>query len=390
MRDITVQDMRDYMIASAIFAQGQSEIYYKSLTLIKDMARRGCKPKLVDPDDVPDDALVCQVWQRSGGGYEHRSGELEDLLGPFNGAYEQKDWRRYAATLSTVIPKLSNVLGEDIYGYVPFCTSPSQGIIPMYISALEGKPFIDGDCCGTAMSPHLDVIAGVEDRPVQLFLSPYGETIIVRDAPPKRARFLLEEFHRISGCWFVGVANGLAAFGAYKRAIVKHYVSRLIEVGAGVRKAREEGGDPVEAFMKTAPAYRLFEGEVESFTLKKVGGRVQGDFYITGTGEFTGHTFRIWYCLENRISWLDAKPYVTIPDINGIVDAETCEGLSVFDYDHVRIADGTYNGKKVAVLGIAADNIWYELEGAIQAVDAQLAAYGFTVRHRPIQEVMSG
>ena len=66
MREITVQGMRDYMIAAAIFAQGQSEIYYKSLTLIEDMVRRGCKPKIVDPGDVPENALVCQVWQRSG------------------------------------------------------------------------------------------------------------------------------------------------------------------------------------------------------------------------------------------------------------------------------------------------------------------------------------
>jgi hypothetical protein len=93
--------------------------------------------------------------------------------------------------------------------------------------------------------------------------------------------------------------------------------------------------------------------------------------------------------MENRISWLDDEPYITIPDITAIVDRHTCECLSVLDHDHVRIVDGTYDGREVSVLGIAASGVWYEIEGAIAAVDAQLKKYGFDVRHRPLKEVLS-
>lgn len=390
MREISVEDMKDYMIASSIFAQGQPEDFYKSLTLIEDLAKSGSKPKLVDPEEVPDDVLLCQVWQRAGGGYQYKSGELGEFLGPFAEAYNERDWSRYGNVLGKVIPELSKAVSEEIYGYMTFCTSPSQGIVPMYISALEGKPFIDGDCCGTAMQPHLDQVAGIKYRPIQVGLSPFGETVIVKDAPPMRARSLLDYFHIISGCWFIAWASGLATSKDYKKAMVKNQASRMMKIGAAVRKAREEGGDPVEAFIRTAPAYRLFEGTVESFTLQKAGGRAYGDFDIKGTGGFAGHKFRVWYHMENRISWLDSKPYVTIPDINGIVDRETCKCLSVLDHDHVKIVDGMYKGRDVIVLGIAADKIWYELEGAIEAVNAQMKAYGFDVKNRPIKEVVAG
>ncbi len=73
---------------------------------------------------------------------------------------------------------------------------------------------------------------------------------------------------------------------------MKNQASKMIKVGSAVREAREEGSDPVEAFVKAAPAYKLFEEEVENFTLQKTGGFAHGDLTIRGTGKFTGHKFR--------------------------------------------------------------------------------------------------
>jgi len=389
MKEVSMQDMRDYMIGSAIFAQGQPEDFYKSLTLIEDLEKKGLTPIMVDPKDVPDDAVLCQVTQRAGGGHPYETGELDRLLGRYRDAYEERDWNRYGRSLGQVSSEISKAISEEIYGYMTLCTSSSQGIVAMYASAMEGKPFIDGDCCGTAMTPHLDWVTEMDYRPIQVWVTPYGETLVVRDVPRDRAWSILETVHRISGYWFVAMAMGVGTFKNYKKAMVKNQSSKMIEVGAAVRKAREEGKNPVEAFMKAAPAHKLFEGEIESFTLQKTGGWAHGDFHIKGTDEFTGHTFRVWYSMENRISWLDGKQYVTIPDINGVVDSDTCECLCVLDHDHVRIVDGIYNGRKATVLGIAADKIWYELEGAIEAVNAQLKEYGFDIKHQPMEEVIS-
>lgn len=353
MREISVQEMRDYMIGSAIFAQGQPENFYKSLTLIEDIDKKGLKPKLIDPEDVPDDALLCQIWQRSGGGYNYVNGEIDEYLGEFKIAYENRDFQRYyGQSLGKVVPELSKGISGDLYGYLTYCTSSSQGLIPMYISALEGKPFIDADCCGTAMWPHLDEVAGIKFTPIQVLVTPYGETVVLKDLTPKRAKFILEDLHRISGGWFIAVATGLAPFKKYKEAIVKNQASRMIKVGEAVRTARGQGRDPVETFLEVSPAYKLFEGEVELFRLEKTEGLVHGYWIIKGAGKFFGHTMRVFYSMENRISWLDDQPYVTIPDINAIVNSKTCESLSVLDHDGIRITDGIYNTRKVSVLGM--------------------------------------
>ena len=82
---------------------------------------------------------------------------------------------------------------------------------------------------------------------------------------------------------------------------MKNQASKMIKVGSAVRRAREEGRDPVEAFVKAAPAYKLFEGEVENFTLQKTGGFAHGDLKIRGTGKFTGHKFR--NSLKQRLNY---------------------------------------------------------------------------------------
>ncbi len=390
---VAAKDLRDFMIGSAIFSQGQPEDFYKSLTLIEDFEKRGLSVELIDPDKVPDDAMVCQVAQRAGGGWEERrEGEVEELLSLGPGildTYKKRDWSTYRKSLARVPGELAKAIGKDFYSYVTICTSSSQGVVSMYVAAMDGKPCIDADLAGTAMTPHLDTVARVPYAPAQAGVTPYGETVIIKDASPGRAFTFLNLIHYACGSWFVAMASGVAPMKEYKRCIVKNQNSRMIKVGRVVREAREKGRDPVAAFMKAAPAHKLFEGVVEKFTLEKVGGFAQGNYYMKGAGDFKGHRFRVYYNMENRISWLDDKLYVTIPDINATVDSKTCENLPVLDHDGVRIVPGIYDGKEATVLGIANDKIWYELPGAIDGVHRQLKDYGFPdIRHRPIKEVL--
>ncbi len=58
-------------------------------------------------------------------------------------------------------------------------------------------------------------------------------------------------------------------FKDYKRAMVKNQASKMIKVGSAVREAREEGSDPVEAFVKAAPAYNFLKGKWRTLPSKK-------------------------------------------------------------------------------------------------------------------------
>jgi len=388
MREVTVQDMKDYLIGSAIFSNGQSERWAKSLSLIEQVQKRGLKPRLVDPKDIPNDALICSVGQRAGGGYKWAPGELDMLLGPYKEAADKRDWSCHARSIERANRELAKLLKpEEIYAYLHGPCSSSQGIVGMFVSGVMEKPLVDGDSAGTAMSPHLTMIAKLKTRPISVGVSPFGEVMILMDTA--RGRVFTERMHYASGCWFVANAGGLAPWRDYVKCTVKNQDSRLIKVGAAVREAREKGRDPIAAFMKAAPAHKLFEGVVEKFVHDKANGQAFGYFHIDGTGEFKGHKFSVYSNMENRVGWLDGEPCITIPDIIGVVDSKTCETQPVLDHNGDKIKTGVYDGKHVTILGIAGDKLWYDTPGGIDSVNKQLEAFGFPfVKHKPLSEFL--
>lgn len=381
---LSKRDMRDYMIASAIFACGQPEDFYKSLTMIEEIFQQDLEVNLIDPCEVPDERLICQVFHRAGGGVPE---ELKKHLTPYSKYLEARDWTVLRRGLRKAVRELSRYLDEDFYTYVACCTSPSQGIIPMYVSAVEGKVCLDGDCCGRALqgvAPYLCAVAGVSGPPMTM-VTPFDETVILKSAlDERRALDIVNSIHFTSGSWALPVAGYVARMKDYRRAIVPNISSALIKIGRAVRIAREEGENPVEAFLKATKGYKLFKGEVKSFEHRHSAGYVEGTWTIRGTDEFNGHTFRVWYSNENVISWLDGQPYVMCPDLICIVNDEQCKSLSHFDNNGLQITSGTYDGENVAVLGLPAYKLWRSMKGLEICSPMR---FGFDVEYFPIEKV---
>ena len=59
----------------------------------------------------------------------------------------------------------------------------------------------------------------------------------------------------------------------------------------------------------------MFRGVVTESHFETKDGYTFGDTVLEGEGDWAGHTLHIWYQNENIISWLDGKPYVTVPDL---------------------------------------------------------------------------
>lgn len=389
MRTLKIENMYDYMVGAAIYSQGQPENFKKSEILIRKMEQKNIRPKMVDPSEVPSESYVYQIWQRSGGGYEYGKDELSKYLGEMTKRYNEKSFgAHYGRTIENVEREIEGNFSNSIFGFIPYCTSSSQGIVPMYCSAVYDKPLIDCDCAGTAMWPHLDEIAKIECDDLRVFCSPYDESILLKNINVSRQIFVREYIHRISGCWFLGIGDGLAKYKQYENCIVKGQMSKMMAAGYAIRKAREEGRNPITALISETNGIEVFKGKVEEFQLKRNLGLVEGMWVINGSGKFSGHQYKIWFSMENRISWLDGEPYISIPDINAVVDSNTCEGLSALEFDQKPVNDGMYNGMDVTVIGIEADKVWYELEGAIQEVNRKLSEYGMASEHRPMREII--
>lgn len=380
--ELTIRDMQDYCIGAAILACGQSEeAQTGGAQMIKAMSDEGLKVTLVSPTEVPDEKSISEVQCQGGGGVPE---EVQERLSPYFKSLEKKDFGVLLGNcIKKAIREISDFTGNGSYGYVASCTSPLQGITAMYAGALDGKVCVDGDCCGRARPGYpnvsLTVVAGIPHSPVAM-VNLFGETVIIGSAvDADRATDIRKFIHVISGGRLTPVATCPVSMKDYKRAIVSNYTSRCIRIGKAIRKAREEKQDPVEAFIGTSGARRLFRGEVKLYKREGILGYVYGEWVIEGSGEFRGHTFKVWHKNENMISWLDDRPYVTCPDLICVVDSESCKSLSHFG----EIPD--YTGKAVMVFGLPAYELWRTKRG-LEIWNPK--RYGFDIDYRPVEEIV--
>ncbi len=376
--------MQDYRIGSAILACGQSEDdMFGEGAVIKAIFDTGLKVKLVSPSEIPDDKFVSQVQAQGGGGVLQ---EVQERLVPYFEPLEKKDRAvLIGESIKKAIREMSEFTGKECYGYVASCTSPLQGIMALYAAALDGKVCVDGDCCGRARPAYpfvcLTAVAGIPHSPAAL-VNFLGETVIIRSAADAdRAGDIRKLVHVILGAKLTPVATCPVSMKDYRKAIVPNYTSKCITIGKAIRKAREEKGNPVEAFVETSGAYKLFQGKVKSYEREAILGYAYGEWVIEGTDEFAGHTFKVWHKNENMISWLDDQPYVTCPDSICIVESKNCKGLTHFG----KIPD--YVGEKVIVFGLPAYEMWRTKQG-IETWNPR--RYGFNIDYRPLDEVLCG
>lgn len=371
LKTLTQNNLYDYIIASAILSCGHSEDSPDIIALIKEIQDKGLKVRLVDPSEIPDEEMICTASFQGGGGVPI---EVRELLAPYSTIIESANPTKL---LKKAVTELSNHIGVEFYSFMCICTSPFQCSFPMYLSALEEKPFIDGDCCGRARPGVYLSLTNVAQIPLtpMVIVTPLGETLILKERAPDLPRTgdLIKFIHMASGGRSTAIASTPASITNYRKGMVPNQVSRCIEIGNAIRKARQRGGDPVNAFMEKSNALKIFRGEVKSVKRDERLGYSWGDWFIKGSGEFEGHELRVWWKNENMISWLDNKPYVTCPDLICIVDNEDCKGVGLFPQ---------YVGKKVSVFGLPAHELWRTEEGIKLWNPGQ---YGFDVDYIPLE-----
>jgi DUF917 family protein len=171
------------------------------------------------------------------------------------------------------------------------------------------------------------------------------------------------------------VARCPAKVKDYKRGTAQKIVTRCIKIGEVVRKAKETGTDPKEAFVKVSGAVELFEGKIASFEMEGTGGFNWGNWYIDGTGSYKGHKLRVWFKNENLVSWLDGEPKAMGPDLICILESGCFEPLSNFR------PNGEHTGKKVIVYRIKAIDAWKKPKG-IELFDPR--HFGFDIDYTPL------
>ena len=160
-----------------------------------------------------------------------------------------------------------------------------------------------------------------------------------------------------------------------KEILVHGTYTKCLEIGRALRSARNNGTDPVDAGLKAAGGWRLFEGKVSKVEAGTLNGYWVGSVRIEGTGEHRGHTLDVWFKNENLVSWLNGEPWVCSPDLLALLHPG---GRGIYNTDF-------REAEEIVAIGMKG------VEGFRTEHGLKLAGprhFGFDIDYVPIEELI--
>jgi DUF917 family protein len=333
--DLELEQVDDLCTGAAFLGAGGGGDPYIGGLMVKEQLRAGRRIEILDPDDLPDDALIIPTAMM---------GAPTVLLEKIPSGEE---------------PIRALRIVEEALGHTAFATMPTEvgGInstIPLFVGARLGIPIVDADGQGRAF-PELQMetfaIEGVAGTPMG-----------IADEKGDYARIMTDDHHRME--WIArGITirfGGTAYFANYpmsgaevKRASVKHTLTLAREIGQIIRTSRAARHDPFEelsAFMATTSysvARRIFAGKIVDVDRQTKEGFVLGSVTIDpDAGQ--GKRCTISFQNENLVAKAGDELLAVVPDIISILDAETA----------MPITNETLRyGQRVAVMAVGVPEI---------------------------------
>lgn len=327
MYKITKNEVEPLLEGLAILGTGGggNPLWGKAI-LEADLAR-GRELILIDPDEVSDEALVvCGGIMGSVKTLEQWS--IENLLERWENKFELLEATR----------AMESYLGLKVNFVVPFEVGGLNTPVMLSLAARLGIACVDGDALGRS-APETQMTSfighGISLTPMPL-VDAYGNCIIV-------TKQIEPVFADEIGRWMVTKGGGLGANNHYpmsgsqlKKAVVPRTISKALELGKAVIKARKMNGDPVAEVINTLGGWKLFQGVVD-----KVEGEDKGGFYLTnvwlkGTGEYSTSMAHLVIKNETMVLWIDDQLKAVFPDLVCMLDPASGKGIMSVD-----ISEGT-------------------------------------------------
>jgi len=242
--------------------------------------------------------------------------------------------------------KITHLMAGELGGF--------NTMVPLYVAALKGVPFVDADGDGRAvpeLSTCLYRIYGISLSPFTMAGS-NGDSIVAYLNDPLDHKAAENIARHISMAY--GQRAGFCGIAANRDEIEK-LVPDSISLCMAVGKVFRESND-IETLSKAleseVDAKELFVGTISNIELGTEGGFDFGITYIDGTEAYAGKSVSIGFKNENMIlKDGSGKVLGTVPDLVTLVDLDTLEPLTNAD---------TKEGQNVAVFGATAPANWFK------------------------------
>ena len=323
--------MLDLVDGAALFSAGgggDPEVGYK---IVDALSEGNYEVKLVDPSEVPDDAMVVNfacVGATSTVAYDSEAA---------------------AKTLQTV----EEYVGRKAHALIPVELGGFNTLAAVDVAARRGIPVVDADGAGRAVPEvHLKVYT-IDDISLTPMASAdiHAENVVIvketRDSKSAEriARTLAAEWGQ-SAYTARRVLNGKQV----KTSPILHTLSTSIRIGMILRKSV----DPIRAVLKETKGFRLFEDVAERIERETKAGFTWTNVTLRGTDESEGSRFELKAKNEILAAYRNEKLAAIAPDIVTPVHPETGKCVTA---EKIKEAD------RLVMLGIPASQKWRTSKG---------------------------
>jgi len=369
----TLQDCEDFIRGCLFMGTGGGGGIEWGMRMFKQALADGVPLEWVDVDDIPDD-----VWTVTPYGMGSIAPVSQETLDEIErlGLVDKFGDR----AMEEAVKELGNHLGQPIGCIVAAELGAGNTPAPLVTGARLGIPVVDGDYAGRAVPDEMQgtpYLYGKHSWPFSS-VDQWGNITIVKYTINPH---MLER---------IGKMLAVAAYGTttmaatplpgreMKEILVRDTLTKSFTIGRAIRRAREEGTDPVDAALKVTGGWRLFEGVISGKDWEDRDGYMFGTTHIQGSGNYEGQTLDVWFKNENHVSWLNGEPWVCSPDLLTLAYRESGEGTT-----NTTIREGD----EVVAVGMRGLEAFRTEFGLNEASGPRY--FGFDINYVPIEELIA-
>jgi hypothetical protein len=312
-KKIDKQALQEITLGASILATGGGGDPEIGLLWALDVLDRGKNIIMIDPEDLPDDAIAVIA---AGLGAPIVLTEK-----PPNG--KEVFWCTNA---------LKKYLGKDIQAIIPPEAGGVNTPVPMAMAGTCEIPVVDGDGMGRAF-PELQMTSfhtkGISPSPT-VAANEKGAITIVDSVDALMTEHLIRNAAMAYGgiSWIVGYP--MTGFELKKSAIF-YSISKSWELGKAILKCRRIHEDPIEEVKNITDGFKVFKGKVidinREFGAEKTKGFSMGRLTLEGIDEYKGEKAYIDFQNEWLRLKVENQTKCLPPDLILVLDSATGEPI---------------------------------------------------------------
>ena len=327
-REITLNDTEALAIGAGILGTGGGgNTYIGRVWLEKMLKEQGTPCRVIDADDVADDAWVCAIGT---------------MGAPTVGNEKLYHGNEFIWSLRALEKHVGTPFAAILVGEI----GGANALKPLISGLQLDLPVVDGDGMGRAF-PELQMdtfsIAGIPLSPMAL-ADNHGNVVIFdhMDTPLRTEQYARSLTVEMGGS--AALAMPCMTGKRMKSAIIRGTLSLAQRLGEVVLAARRDNEEPSEVVAVLGHGRVLFRGKIVDVERRTVKGFARGRLKLVAFGS-PNDTMEIVFQNENLVAWHNGEIVCTVPDLICILGVEDGEpiGTEMLRY-----------GLQVAVLGLPA------------------------------------